>query len=47
MVIILVDLIIALKAKLEIPFEITALIASVLPLTASAGLQKGSLKIVF
>lgn len=34
MVIILVDLIIALKAKLEIPFEITPLIASVLPVTA-------------
>lgn len=34
MVIILVDLIIALKVKLEIPFEITPLIASVLPVTA-------------
>lgn len=40
MVIILVDLIIALKVKLEIPFEITLLIASVLPVTAWAGLEK-------
>lgn len=40
MVIILVDLIIALKVKLEIPFEITPLIASVLPVTAWAVCKK-------
>lgn len=47
MVIILVDLIIALKVKLEIPFEITLLIASVLPVTARAGLEKRITKDAF